>query len=89
MNMLTMARESILELAQTLQLAHQARMAFEARRAAPAQQPYRTQVVDTGRGMVRVVELGTGRVLGFRRSYREARWLADQLERGERPQVSA
>lgn len=89
MNMLTMARESILELAQTLQLAHQARMAFEARRAAPAQQPYRTQVVDTGRGMVRVVELGTGRVLGFRRTLREAQWLAAQLERGERPQVAA
>ena len=89
MNMLTMARESILELAQTLQLAHQARAAFEERRAAPAQQPYRTQVVDTGSGMVRVVELGTGRVLGFRRTIKEAHWLAAQLERGERPQVAA
>ncbi|MDC7825298.1 hypothetical protein PQS90_09060 [Pseudomonas sp. BLCC-B13] len=89
MNMLTMARESILELAQTLQLAHQARAAFEARRAAPAQQPYRTQVVDTGRGMVRVVELGTGRVLGFRRTLREAQWLASQLERDNRQQGAA
>ena len=89
MNMLTMARESILELAQTLQLAHQARMAFEARRAAPAQQPYRTQVVDTGRGMVRVVELGTGRVLGFRRTLREALALAAQLERDNRQQGAA
>ena len=89
MNMLTMARESILELAQTLQLAHQARIAFESRRAAPAPQPYRTQVVDTGRGMVRVVELGTGRVLGFRRTLREARWLAEQLERGNHLQGAA
>ena len=89
MNMLTMARESILELAQTLQLAHQARIAFESRRAAPAPQPYRTQVVDTGHGMVRVVELGTGRVLGFRRTITEAYGLAGQLERGERPQVAA
>lgn len=89
MNMLTMARESILELAQTLQLAHQARAAFEARRAEPAQQPYRTQVVDTGRGMVRVVEMGTGRVLGFRRTLREAQWLAAQLERDRRVQGAA
>ena len=38
---------------------------------------------------LRVVELGTGRVLGFRRTIKEARWLAAQLERGERPQVAA
>ena len=41
------------------------------------------------RYFVRVVELGTGRVLGFRRTIIEAYGLAGQLERGERPQVAA
>lgn len=88
MNALTMAKESIAELAAALRMSQQARMAFEARRAAPAPRAYRTQVV-AGLGMVRVVEMGTGRVLGFRQTYREACWLAEALERGERQQVAA
>jgi hypothetical protein len=88
MNMITMAKDSILELAEMLRQSNQARMAFEARRSSPAPQPYRTQVVATGAGMVRVVEVGTGRVLGFRRSITEARWLAQALE-GKARQVTA
>ena len=88
MNALTMAKESIAELAQALRMSQQARMAFEARRAAPAQPRYRTQVF-AGAGMVRVVEMGTGRVLGFRQSIREAQWLAEALERGHRLQGAA
>lgn len=81
MNMITMAQESILELAEMLRLSSQARMAFEARRTQPAPTTYRAQVVATGSGMVRVVEIGTGRVLGFRRTIREAKWLAESLAR--------
>ena len=88
MNMLTMAQHSIHKLAQTLRLTQQARDAFTARLTPPLTPPCRTQVV-AGAGMVRVVELGTGRVLGFRRTIKEAHWLAAQLERGERPQVAA
>lgn len=88
MNALSMAKESIAELAEALRMSQQARMAFEARRAAPAHNRYRTQVVAAA-GMVRVVEMGSGRVLGFRQSIREAQWLAEALERGEGLQGAA
>jgi hypothetical protein len=45
--------------------------------------PRATQVFIHGKAMVQVKDLDTGRVLGFRRSYSEARLLAAQLERGE------
>lgn len=46
-------------------------------------QPVATKVYVKGIGMVRVLDATTGRVLGFRRTYREACWLAAALERGE------
>ncbi len=88
MNVITMAQESILELAEVLRLSGQARLAFEARRTQPAPTNYHTQVI-AGAGMVRVVEIGTGRVLGFRRTIREAQWLADSLARRNAQQVPA
>jgi hypothetical protein len=88
MNMITKAQHSIQELAAMLRLSSQARMAFEARRAQPAPTTYHTQVY-AGAGMVRVVEIGTGRVLGFRQTIREAQWLAESLARQGGQQVSA
>ncbi len=83
MNVIAMTKHSIHTLAKLIQPAPAA-----GAEAAPAPRAYRTQVV-AGAGMVRVVELGTGRVLGFRRTITEAYGLAGQLERGERPQVAA
>ena len=85
MNVIAMTKHSIHTLAKLIQPAPAPAAGAV---AAPAPRAYRTQVV-AGAGMVRVVELGTGRVLGFRRTITEAYGLAGQLERGERPQVAA
>lgn len=45
--------------------------------------PVATKVYVKGIGMVRVLDATTGKVLGFRRTYQEACWLAAALERGE------
>lgn len=45
--------------------------------------PRATQVFVHGKAMVQVKDLDTGRVLGFRRTVREAQVLACRLERGE------
>jgi hypothetical protein len=83
MNALQRAKESLLELAQVLHLASQARMAATVHSTSKQAPPRATQLRVTGNAMVRVVDADTGKVLGFRRTIREARWLADALERGE------
>lgn len=45
--------------------------------------PRATQLYIHGQGLVQVKDADTGRVLGFRRTVRDARTLAAQLERGE------
>ena len=82
MNALTKARESIAELVAALRLTSQARMAAEARKRQPLSAPRATHLVCSGNAMIRVVDVDTGKVLGFRRTLREARWLASALERG-------
>lgn len=82
MNALTKAHESIAELVATLRLTSQARMAAEARKRQPVPAPRATHLVCSGNAMIRVVDVDTGKVLGFRRTLREARWLASALERG-------
>jgi hypothetical protein len=54
-----------------------------AQTTATAAAPVATKVHVKGMGMVRVLDASTGKVLGFRRTYREACWLAAALERGE------
>lgn len=88
MNAHTLAKDSILELAETLRMAQQARMAFAARRNVTLPPITGTRII-AGVGMVRVVDASTGKVLGFRQTIREARWLAEALERGDRLQGAA
>lgn len=80
MNALTKARDSIAELLDAMRHTSQARMAAQQRQPVPA--PRATHLVCSGNAMIRVVDVDTGRVLGFRRTVREARWLASALERG-------
>ena len=82
MNALTKAREAIAELVGVLRHTSQARMAATARQRQPVPAPRATHLVCSGNAMIRVVDVDTGRVLGFRRAVREARWLASHLERG-------
>jgi hypothetical protein len=49
----------------------------------PQRPPVATRIYVNGAGMVRVLDATTGKVLGFRQTYREACWLAAELERGE------
>lgn len=85
MNALQKASNSVNDLTDLLSLAREAREAFAQRRATPGFGKGRTQVV-MGKGMARVVEAGTGKCLGFRQSYKEARWLQQALENGTHPQ---
>lgn len=82
MNALTKAREAIAELLDAMRQTSQARMAASARQRQPAPTPRATQLMCSGNAMIRVVDVDTGKVLGFRRTVREARWLASRLERG-------
>lgn len=82
MNALTKARDAIAELLDAMRQTSQARMAASARQRQPAPTPRATQLVCSGNAMIRVVDVDTGKVLGFRRTVREARWLASRLERG-------
>lgn len=82
MNALTKARDSIAEIVDALRQTSQARMAASARQRQPVPAPRATHLVCSGNAMIRVVDVDTGRVLGFRRTVREARWLASALERG-------
>lgn len=86
MNALQQAKQSIQGLAALLRNTGQARSDFEARRAATLPAPRATQLRIKGGGMVQVCDADTGRVLGFRPTYREASWLAQSLERGAHAQ---
>lgn len=85
MNAIQKAKDTFLELADLLRLTSQARMAAAARRTSKLPPPRATWLRATGNGMVRVLDADTGRVLGFRQTMREARWLAQALERGVHP----
>lgn len=82
MNALTQAREAIAELIDAMRQTGQARMAADARRRQPVPAPRAIHLVCSGNAMIRVVDVDTGKVLGFRRTIREARWLAEHLQRG-------
>lgn len=83
MNALKKAREAIDELVEAMRQTSQARMAAQARQRQrqPVPAPRATKVYACGR-MWQVLDADTNRVLGFRSTVREARWLATQLERG-------
>lgn len=82
MNALTKARDSIAELLDAMRHTSQASTAAQQRQRQPVPAPRATHLVCSGNAMIRVVDVDTGRVLGFRRTVREARWLASHLERG-------
>lgn len=83
MNALQRAKESLHELARVLHLASQVRMATTGHSTSKLPPPRATQLRVAGSGMIRVVDADTGKVLGFRCTIREARWLADALVRGD------
>lgn len=85
MNAIQKAKDVFAELADLLRQTSQARMAAAARSTSKAPVPRATWLRATGNGMVRVIDADTGRVLGFRQTMREARWLAQALERGVYP----
>ena len=85
MNALQQARASVTDLADLLTLAGQARAAFAQRRQNQGGSTDGTRVIIKGRGMVQVVD-AQGRCLGFRQSYREAKWLQQALENGTHQQ---
>lgn len=85
MNALQQASASVTELADLLTLAAEARTAFAQRRQAQGRGAGGTRVIIKGRGMVQVVD-AQGRCLGFRQSYREAKWLQQALENGTHQQ---
>jgi len=89
MNAFTKARHAIDELLSALHMTARARMAASTRVRPVVPPPRATQLLITGNAMVRVVDADTGKVLGFRETIREARWLQAQLERGESPQGAA
>lgn len=78
MNALAKARSSIAKLTQTMRGTSAARQAFQVRQLGPV----RSARIVVGAGMIRVLDADTGRCLGFRQTIREARWLAERLERG-------
>ncbi|MVW75361.1 hypothetical protein [Pseudomonas xionganensis] len=85
MNALQQASASVTELADLINLAGKAREAFAQRQQSPGRAAGSTRVIIKGRGMVQVVD-AAGRCLGFRQSYREARWLQQALENGTHQQ---
>lgn len=62
-------------------MGHRARAVTTQKRKVAA--PRATQLYIHGQGLVQGKDAHTGRVLGFRRTVRDARALAEQLERGE------
>lgn len=79
MNALERARASLDAIPGLLRRSAEARRQTQQRVAI---KPRATQLIATGNGMVRVVDADTGRVLGFRQTIKEARWLQQQLEGG-------
>lgn len=79
MNALARARASLDAIPALLRRSAEARRQTQQRVAI---KPRATQLIATGSGMVRVVDADTGRVLGFRETIKEARWLQQQLEGG-------
>ena len=88
MNALQQASASVIELTDLLSLASQARAAFAERRKNQGGGTGGTRIIIKGRGMVQVVD-AAGRCLGFRQSYKEARWLQQALENGTHTQAHA
>ena len=84
MNAIQHAKASIQRLAAMMRSTTEARAAFQAKRL-PA--PRATQLRAESSGMVRVVDMDTGRVLGFRQTFKEARWLQRALENGTHTQA--
>lgn len=89
MNALDRARESINELLEVMRQAGQARMAARSRQRSPTPAPRATRLLVSGNAMIRVVDADTGKTLGFRQTIREARWLAERLERGAHHSLQA
>lgn len=82
MNAIQQAKASTAELTDLLTLARQARAAFAARSLHQGYRPDSTQAYISGKGMVRVIDSTSHRVLGFRRTAKEAAWLQQALESG-------
>lgn len=86
MNAIQRAKASIQHLAAMMRGTAEARATFEAKRLPP---PRATQAYASGKGMVQVIDVDTGRVLGFRRTIKEAGWLQQALENGTHNQAQA
>lgn len=86
MNAIQQAKASIQHLAAMMRGTAAARATFEAKRLPP---PRATQLRAGESGMIRVVDIDTGRVLGFRQTIKEARWLQQALENGTHNQAHA
>lgn len=80
MNALQLAQRAIDALPALLHRSAQARQQARQRIAI---RPRATRLEITGNALVRILDADTGRVLGFRQTVREARWLQQALERGE------
>lgn len=85
MTALQTAKASIQHLADLLRSTREARTAFHAKRLPPLPAPRATTAYINGKGMVQVLDADTGRVLGFRRTPKEAAWLQQALENGIQP----
>lgn len=72
---------ALIELRELFALGRRAQIVATQKREVPV--PRATQLFIHGQGLVQVKDADTGRVLGFRRTVRDARTLAAQLERGE------
>ncbi|NQD78624.1 hypothetical protein HP436_00325 [Pseudomonas sp. CrR14] len=84
MNALDRARHAMAALPALLHRTAQARQQAQQRIAI---KPRATQLQATGSGMVRIVDADTGKVLGFRETIKEARWLQQALENGTAQQA--
>lgn len=89
MTALQTAKASIQRLADLLRSTREARATFEAKRLPTLPAPRATTAYIAGKGMVQVRDADTGRVLGFRRTAKEAAWLQQALENGTHPTASA
>ncbi len=79
MNALALARQTMAALPALLQRSAQVRQQAQQRIAI---KPRATRLEITGNAMVRILDADTGKVLGFRETVREARWLQQALENG-------
>jgi len=84
MNALQRARHALEGLPALLHRSAQARQQAQQRIAI---KPRATQLLINGSGPVRILDVDTGKVLGFRQTVREARWLQQQLENGTTAQA--